>query len=643
MRPDSEGTAGIGWRAIAIGALLIPVNAVWIDTSELLWGGAWPDAASLLFNTVLILLVLALANLPLRRWLPHWALSPSELVVVYVMLCLGTAICGHDFLQVLLILLTTATYYGSPENNWQELFADQLPSSLLVTDPRAAVDFWQGDANLYTMEAIRPWLIPVGTWILFTIALLTVMMGIDALVLKRWNDEEKLSYPLLEVPVQLTRPGFDLIGPQLLGNSLLWIGFAMAAGIDLLNGFANLYPNIPELHVTMIDLSPMLKTFPWNAMGWTVVAVYPFAIGLGYLMPKDFLFSCWFFYWFWKLERVIGYVVGQQRIDFPYITEQAYGAYIGIGVFALWTGRHYFADVFRGLAGAAGGENGGIPYGLIVGAIGVGLLFLLIFATSIMGVTLASAVLFFGGYLLLIFSITRMRAEFGLPVHDFWTGPLAISISIAGARPFGRRNLIAMSPLFWMVRSQRSQPMPHGLEAMTLGRRRGLSIPAMLAVVAVAVLVGTVSGFWSMIHIGYTYGMGLDPNSDAIYLAKPAFSRAASWTKMPPPAHWNRAAGIAGGFIFTVTLLLLRLRFLWWPLHPAGYAASSMRFMGLLWLPMLIAWLIKTSVMRYGGYKLYQRLYPFFLGLILGEFVVGGLWGLAGTLGRFPTYRFWPY
>lgn len=138
--------------------------------------------------------------------------------------------------------------------------------------------------------------VPAATWIGFTIVLLGVMIAINALVWRRWNDEEKLTYPLLELPLQLTRPGFELVGKQLLGNRLLWVGFLLAGGIDLLNGFAYLYPAVPSLHVTMVDLTPKLSTLPWRAMGWSVVAVYPFAIGLGYMMPKDFLFSCWFFY-----------------------------------------------------------------------------------------------------------------------------------------------------------------------------------------------------------------------------------------------------------------------------------------------------------------------------------------------------------
>jgi Domain of unknown function (DUF6784) len=38
-----------------------------------------------------------------------------------------------------------------------------------------------------------------------------------------------------------------------------------------------------------------------------------------------------------------------------------------------------------------------------------------------------------------------------------------------------------------------------------------------------------------------------------------------------------------------------------------------------------------------------DRAAPFFLGLILGEFVVGSLISLLGVLIGTPTYVFWPY
>jgi hypothetical protein len=45
-----------------------------------------------------------------------------------------------------------------------------------------------------------------------------------------------------------------------------------------------------------------------------------------------------------------------------------------------------------------------------------------------------------------------------------------------------------------------------------------------------------------------------------------------------------------------------------------------------VWFSVFIAWLSKSTITRIGGALLYERLKPFFLGLILGEAVAGGFW-----------------
>ncbi len=44
-------------------------------------------------------------------------------------------------------------------------------------------------------------------------------------------------------------------------------------------------------------------------------------------------------------------------------------------------------------------------------------------------------------------------------------------------------------------------------------------------------------------------------------------------------------------------------------------------------------------VLRYGGMQFYRQLLPLFLGLILGDFVVGSLWSIIGTLLGLNLYR----
>ena len=63
--------------------------------------------------------------------------------------------------------------------------------------------------------------------------------------------------------------------------------------------------------------------------------------------------------------------------------------------------------------------------------------------------------------------------------------------------------------------------------------------------------------------------------------------------------------------------------------------------MNLVWLPLLIAWLTKLYILRYGGLRLYRAVLPFFLGLILGDCTMGTLWSLIGLMLDTPTYNFW--
>ncbi|MCE2448634.1 MAG: hypothetical protein J4F35_09685, partial [Candidatus Latescibacteria bacterium] len=61
-----------------------------------------------------------------------------------------------------------------------------------------------------------------------------------------------------------------------------------------------------------------------------------------------------------------------------------------------------------------------------------------------------------------------------------------------------------------------------------------------------------------------------------------------------------------------------------------------------IWLSIFLVWALKNVVLKYGGPSLYQRLQPFFLGLILGNVTAGGLWfaidGVTGMQGNILVY-----
>jgi hypothetical protein len=58
------------------------------------------------------------------------------------------------------------------------------------------------------------------------------------------------------------------------------------------------------------------------------------------------------------------------------------------------------------------------------------------------------------------------------------------------------------------------------------------------------------------------------------------------------------------------------------------------------WFSIFVGWLAKTIILRLGGGRTHRILTPFFLGLILGEFVAGSFWSLLGIALQKPMYKF---
>ncbi len=95
--------------------------------------------------------------------------------------------------------------------------------------------------------------------------------------------------------------------------------------------------------------------------------------------------------------------------------------------------------------------------------------------------------------------------------------------------------------------------------------------------------------------------------------------------------------------MITVVLRVLHQRFLGFPFHPVGYAVACGWMMGGIWFSIFVAWLIKWAILKFGGIQLYRRMVPFFIGIILGQHVIGSLWTMFGEIRGQHVYRIFPY
>jgi hypothetical protein len=151
---------------------------------------------------------------------------------------------------------------------------------------------------------------------------------------------------------------------------------------------------------------------------------------------------------------------------------------------------------------------------------------------------------------------------------------------------------------------------------------------------------GAFAVFWAYLHLSYIYGSGAKFRS-GYSMAQAAYSRLQGWIRTPEPPNVMANWAIVIGFAVCSALMLLRLHYFWWPFHPIGYAISGSWAINLVWMPLFIAWGLKIVVLRYGGLRLYRAAVPFFLGLTLGQCIVGSLWSLIGIALDIPTYSFW--
>ncbi|MDE0013239.1 MAG: hypothetical protein OXU36_18995 [Candidatus Poribacteria bacterium] len=632
--PSSKPSSPVSWRSIAIGIILIPINCYWITYIELVQYSAQPTIVSLIFTVVFNVLVLIGFNQVFKRFLPQVALSQGELLVIYVMLSVASATAGHSMMEILVSTLGHAFWFATPENDWKDLFWRYIPEWLVVADKSVLSGYYEGDSTLHTKRHLLGWLTPVLNWFAFLFVMLFVMVCITVIVRRPWTEDEKLAYPIIQLPARMTSDGFFT-------NRLMWIAFGLVAAFDIINGLHHVFPAIPSIYEKAYRFRFTEK--PFSAMGWLRLGIYPFVLGIGFLIPLDLLFSSWFFFWVWKMQQIIGSVMGLEGTGYPYVNYQGFGAYMGIFLIAVWRSRKHLQNILRARVGPKSTPDEPMSPRMVVFALVSGVAFLTFFCLRA-GMSLWAILVFFGLYFAFSTAVSRMRAELGSPMHDLhYTGPERVMVAALGTRKLGPTNLSMFSFFWFFTRTFDSHPMPHQLEGFKLASTSGIRSRFMLFAILAALFVGILSQFWALISVPYRLGAVHEMSRVPIIYGSEPWTQLQKWLTNPlAPDYW--ALGFTGiGLLFALFLMLMRMKFFWFPFHPAAYATVCGSWaVNYIWFSLGIVWVLKLVLLKYGGRNAHRKAMPFFLGLILGQFTVGSLWTILGMVFNIPTYGIWP-
>ena len=340
MQSVERPRSPVSLRAVLIGLALIPLNAYWVILAELRWYMIL-TLNPLFVTPVLFLLVLVCLNAVLRALRPAWALSVPELIIIYVMLAVSCTVATHDFGINLVTVLGWGSWFASPENKWEDVIFPYMPRWALVWDNEALRGFMEGGETLYRGAVLRAWTGPLLIWIGFMLVSFWTMLCLNVLIRKAWIEETKLSFPVIRLPLAMV--GMDI--PRFYSSRILWMGAALPFVNGVMAGLARLYPALPFLQTRA--RWPAFVDPPWNMLG-APYSFYPFAIGLGYFVPLDVLFSCWFFYLFIKAQVVVGYYLGVTRLPgYPFVMEQGIGAWTTYAGLLLYVTRGHWSRLFR--------------------------------------------------------------------------------------------------------------------------------------------------------------------------------------------------------------------------------------------------------------------------------------------------------
>jgi hypothetical protein len=658
----------IGLLGVVLISTLTPYNDLVLRNTYLI--GNFLPVGLLLFLMLLIMLI----NAPLYRWARHRALTSGELAVIVGMILVGCSIPSSGVMRYLMAQLVAPWYHSGVSVEYARLMeALNLPDWIFprfsegadtvaarATDP-VVVGAWNRlpvDHNTFAERFMAvpwsAWVRPALVWSIPVGALMGAVLCLMVIVRRQWVENERLTFPIADLYLSLIetpRPGHAL--NSLFRSGSFWVGFC---AVFVIHGSMGLHQYVPEVPLVPIsyDFSRLLVDDPWTRVQGLAKAntTYFCVVGITYYLRSNVSLSLWLSYILFQVSLM---AMGSAQLEFtgPMQDDQRLGMLLPFTLMILWIGRSHWAMVIRHMAlrrPASTSDDGEryLPY-FIAGWGLVGCAAVVVLWLWVAGATFVGGVLIVTMALLLFLIVARVVAETGLifvqvmvPIHR----PFLYAMDGLPAGLSARTSLKTFyySAMFNLVfvhdqRESLAGFAPNAIrvaDSAAYGDSRGWrrTIP-FFGCLVIALGVAFVVGGMSMLYTDYSYSTTQDQfqatpiNSYAIdsgaraHVLTPSYDYMVGRSSGESHSRWTHF-GIGAGL--TSVLAWLRLSFVWWPLHPVGYLLAFSYPIRRIWFSIMLGWLAKVLIVRFGGSRLFLAAKPLFTGLILGEATAAAFW-----------------
>jgi hypothetical protein len=618
----------ITWRAVVLGTLTAAGLNIYSNYAGLILGSASLVKSQLPIAMLMPFVAWIGINLILKWVWPRMALSSAELLVIYSMSWLVGTVSASGWTAYWGGVLSSPTFFASPENRWEEVLFDVLPWWMLPHGQDVIRPFYEGLPDGATMPFFG-WIPTLYWWFSISLALVLAGFCISVLFQKQWEESERLTFPLVAFPVALTE-GFDEGNrlPKIFRDPFFLVGFGVVFGVYAWNMVGYFAPNLPRIGLFDDYLTKEVafaRSFPP-----IYLRVLPPVIGLMYLCNLDILFS------FWVLRLVailqeglmarVGFAVGyagQQAEAAEIMTLSSHGAMVFLAVYSVWVARHHLLRVcqvaWQGVR--VPDDDGMVPYRLAL----LGLFFSTIYVLGCfvgMGLSWFLAIFQLGLMYVGYFVVAKYTAVTGCSyLFPVGTKGGGIIESLAGTSTLTRANMVGLglinsSAFFGNARIPAWPALPHHLRFFSgLQARKGWAFWT----VVLAFSAGFLGSCLFIIYLGYHFAgqnLGLTGFRSANISTYDKMVSAivnADKTVFDPAKGgvWFLGGAVAWG------LMMLRNRLAWWPLHPLGFAFQTMSGSKVYAFSIFLVWAAKSIILRVGGISLYERARPFFFGYVV--------------------------